>query len=110
MGHQLPQRDRLVEGIGRLEIGQILRDRRVEIELALLDELHDGEIGEQLRDGADAINGVGRGRLLRLRIGEAEAPRPDDGLIVHQGDGQGRQPLGGNLCSMNASRARAVSA
>ena len=75
MGHHLPQRDRLVEGIARLEVGQVFRDRRIEVESAALDQLHDGEVGEQLRHRTDAIDRVGRGRHLRLRIGEAEAAR-----------------------------------
>ena len=94
VAHQLPQGDLLVERVERLEVGQHARDRGVEVEGAALDQLHDGQVGEELRHGADAVDGVGGGRRLRLRVGEAVAARPDDGLIVHQGDGQGGQPLG----------------
>ncbi len=94
VAHQLAERDGRVESVDRLEVRQDARDRGVEVEGAALDELHHGQVGEQLRHRADAVNGVGRGRRLGLRVGEAVAARPDDLLIVHQRDRQGGQSLG----------------
>ena len=61
MTQKLPQRDRLgmVEGNHERELPAILLNRRVEIEPALLDKLHDGQRVEQLRDraGAETLSG-----------------------------------------------------
>jgi hypothetical protein len=86
MSHHLPQHDRLIEWVARLEIGQVTRDGCIQIEGAALNELHDGDIGKQLRQRTDTINRFSRGRDFRLGIGEAETARSDNALIVHQGD------------------------
>ena len=87
----------LPKRIDGLEIGQIFRDRRIEVERAAFDQLHHGQVGEQLRHRADAIDRLRRRRLFRGGIGEAEAVRPDDFLIVHQRDRQRRHALVGHL-------------
>ena len=91
--HQLPQSDWRVERIRRLEVRQVPRDGRVEVELSTLDELHDSDVGEQLGHGADAIHGLGRGWLLLRRIGIAEPPGPDHLLVLDQRDRDRRKPL-----------------
>ena len=93
MGHQVAQSDRLIERVLRVKIRQIFGDRFIEIEDSLLDQLHHREVGKQLGHGADAVNGRGGGWDLGLRVAEAESRRPDDLLIVHQGDRKGGQLL-----------------
>ena len=92
VGHQVPQGDRLVEGVLRMQVGQDVGDGGVEVELALLDKLHDGDVGEQLRDGADVVGGFGRGRGAVFGIGQAKSPGPDDLVAADQ-----RNRKGGNL-------------
>src|SRR5439155_8257785 len=90
VSHQMPERDLLSEGVGGFEIRQVTAYRRIEIEDASLNELHDADIGKQLGDGADTVHRFRRGRNLVLRVGPPEASSPDDLLVVHQGDGKGR--------------------
>jgi hypothetical protein len=49
---------------GDAEVGQHHGDRRVDVDLALLDELHREHAREQLRDGGDAVRRVRAGRVL----------------------------------------------
>ena len=93
MRHQLTERDRDVERVPGRKFGQDARHRRIEVELPLLDELHDREVGEQLGDRADPVHRLGRRRDLLLAIGEAESACPDDPLIVDQSDRKRRQCL-----------------
>ena len=91
--HELPQRDRLAGGIGRLELREVLGHGRVEVQFAAFDQLHDADVGEQLGDRADAIDRFRRRRHLVGGVRIAEAPGPDDGLVVHQGDREPGQLL-----------------
>ena len=97
MRHQHAQRDVFAEAIDGLEIGQIFGDRRVEVERAAFDELHHGQVGEQLRHRADAIDRLRRRRFFGGGIGETVAVRPDDFLIVHQCNRQRRDAFVGHL-------------
>jgi hypothetical protein len=90
MGHQLAQGNRLMKRIRRVKIGKVASDRGVKVESALLDQLHDGHVREQLGNRANPVDRVGRGRNLGLEIGEAKAFCPDDFLVVHQGNREGR--------------------
>ena len=66
MGHQLTQSDGFMKRIDWLKIGQVTSHRDVEIEPALFHQLHDSDVGEQFGDGADAVDGRGRGGRSRL--------------------------------------------
>ena len=77
VGHQHPQRDRLVARLVRgLEVGQVLRHRGVEVELALLDELHHGDVGEQLRHASRRGRPSRRWRGSSSRGPGSRTPRP----------------------------------
>ena len=87
MGHQHPQGDRLLARlVRRFEVGDVLCDRRIQVERPFLDELHHRHIGEELGDRADAIDRLGGGGDLAVAILVAEARGPDHLLIVHQRD------------------------
>jgi hypothetical protein len=70
VGQELACGDR--PGLGR-EARTIGLDRRVEGELALLDELHGGDRGHRLADRGGAVGGVGSGRHAVFDIGQPEA-------------------------------------
>ena len=54
MGEQLPQRHRHCNSrIAQAQIGQIFDDRRIQLDLMLIDQLSDAERGERFRDRAD---------------------------------------------------------
>ena len=93
MRHQLANRDRLAEGIVGMKVRQISRHGRVEVDLALLDELHYRDIGEELRHRADAIHGLRSRAAPRRRIDDAESLRPDHLLVVDERDRDDRQSL-----------------
>src|SRR6185437_3179511 len=85
--HQFAQCYRRAKWIVGREVRQIPGERRIQAEHALLDELHHGDIGEELRHAAHAINGIRRSRRAVGEIRVAEALRPDDALIVDESDG-----------------------
>ena len=58
MGHQVPERDRC-RRIARRELGQD-RLTGASRSIALLDELHQGHVGEQLGDRADPVDRLRR--------------------------------------------------
>ncbi len=95
--HQLPQRDRRPCGIARLELAEIARDRRIQLHRPALDQLHDADVGEQLRDRSYAIDGLRARRRPARRVLHAEPCRPDDPLVVDQCDGEGGNFLGLHL-------------
>ncbi len=84
----MPECDGLAERVARAKVREVTRHGRVQINLALLNQLHDGDVCKQLRDGADAIDRFGCRRHLALRVGESEALRPDYPLVVNEGDGE----------------------
>ena len=86
MRHDLAQGDRFVEWIFRMKAGQIGVHRRIDIQLALLLQLHHPNGGEQLGEGGDAVDRASPGGGLALGIGQAKSMRPDQGIPGHQGD------------------------
>jgi hypothetical protein len=60
-------------GLREPKLGQIAADRGVEVELALLDELHGDRAGHRLRDRADLEQ---RGRVDVERVLDARGPQP----------------------------------
>jgi hypothetical protein len=75
----------------------VLRDRVVELELALIPELHDGRCRERLRDGGDAKERFRCRRDAPLPVGLTKASRPDEILIVNDPDGESRLPAVSHL-------------
>ena len=63
------------ERVSRRELGQVAIHRRIEIELALFDELHDRQVGEKLGNRADPVDRLGRGRNAMLRRQRTRIPR-----------------------------------
>ena len=74
MRHDVAHRDRLAVARRNLEI-EVGVDVRVEVDLALLDQLHDRGPGEQLghRAGAEQ-RGFGRYRRALFDVGKADSP------------------------------------
>ncbi len=93
VGHELAQRQERAEGILRTEIGKDRLDGDVEVEVAPLGELHDRDVGEELGDRSDPVDGRRRRGPSGFRIGDAEALRPERAVAVDEGDGKGRQRL-----------------
>jgi hypothetical protein len=112
VGEHVPERDRRGVGGGDLELGQVGVHVRVEIQLALLDELHHRRPGEELGDRPGPKEGllrVHRRLVLHVRpavaLGEVELPVLDDGhgqsghvvrleLASHEAVQEGLQLLG----------------
>ena len=84
MRHQLAQSDRICERILGMKIGNVLADRRIQIDLSRFHHLHDADIGKQFRDRTHAIHRVRRCRNLLVGILIAEALRPHDLVAIDQ--------------------------
>ena len=82
--HQLPERDRFSGCVGRCEIRDVARHRRVEVERAALHQLHDAEVGEELGHGADAVHGFRARACAVAQVLKAEPARPDNALVIDQ--------------------------
>ena len=84
--HDVAQRDRLAERLGHLEV-EVRVDVGVEVELALLDQLHDRGPGEELRDraGAEERRLPVDGDAL-LDVGEAVALAEEDLAVLDDDD------------------------
>ena len=80
-----------------MEVWQDFFDRRVEIQLAALDKLHNADIGEELGYRADAIYRLGGGGNSLPGVGVPEALRPDRLVAIHQSDRDRRELLLGHL-------------
>ena len=78
-------------GIGDAEAGQVALHGRVELELAGLDQLHDGQGGEGLRRRADHEGGLGR-HGAPGGVSLAEALQVDDAVALHDGERDPRHP------------------
>ena len=87
MGHQVAQSDGAAEGGSNLKV-EILVDVGVEIELALLLQLHDCDPSEKLGDGCEAKDG-GRGfdGLFVFEVGIAVALLQEEFAVPHDQDG-----------------------
>ena len=84
-----PQRRRPVRGLG-----EVLRERVVEVELALVPELHDGRRRERLRDRRDRVPRLRRRLDPALRVSVSERLRPDGLARAEDRAGDARQPAG----------------
>ena len=94
MRQQVLEADRLGVGLGDVKI-QIGLDVRLEVELALLDELHHGRRRERLSDRGDAEQvpvGIDRDALFEIR--EAVAFLENNLAPVNHRDGQADQRIG----------------
>lgn len=78
------------------ELGQVGRDRLVEVQSADRDGLHDCRGCEQLRHRLDAEDGVGGDRSAALALPVAEALDPQRPIAIDERDGQPRYSLLGH--------------
>ena len=85
--HQLAQRDLFSKRVARMKIGQVVGDRRVEIQFATLHKLHHADVSKKLGNRADTVDGPGCGGGFLVGIGQSKTPRPDDLLVVDQRNG-----------------------
>ena len=79
--------------IVRLKIGQVLLDRSVQVEFTTLHKLHNADVREELGNGANAVDCLGAGGDFFVRVGIAEPLRPNNLLIIDQGDRKCRKLL-----------------
>jgi hypothetical protein len=97
VAEQHPQRDLafwvLLEGAVDGELGQVGRDRRVEVEAAGGNGLHDRRRREQLRHRLDAEDRVGGDHTGTCSVDMAEALDPQRPVPVDEGDGKPRDAL-----------------
>ena len=89
--HELPQGDGRAGRVVGGEVGEVVGDGGVDVELAAFVQLHDGDVGEELRDRPDAVDGGGGGGVAGGLL--AEAGRPRDAFFIDQRDGHGREAL-----------------
>jgi hypothetical protein len=84
VGQQVGEGDRLAERSRHFEVGQIVVDVAIELELPLLDELHHGRPHEELGDRADPKErAAGVDGTLRGDVGEAVALRQQDLAVAY---------------------------
>ncbi len=76
-----------------MKIGKVAIDRSIEVDPTQFHELHDGGIRKELGNRPYTINGVRSGGNFLLRVRQAETLSPDNLLIIHQRDRNGRQGL-----------------
>ena len=104
VGHQVVHGDRPGEGLGlervrvtarvhpRLgECRDVLRDRVVELEPALLVEHQRRHRRDRLRHRVHAIDGVRLYRAVRLDVAAAAGLEPGEAVVAHDGDEQPRE-------------------
>ena len=87
---------------------EVLHDRIVEAQLALLTQLHDRDSGEQLAVRGHAELRRRRHLQLRVGIGESEALAPDEFLIAHDTDHDPREPSYAICLSIHAENSRSA--
>lgn len=82
----------LVVGMSVLdrEPTQILGDRSIEANSILVAQLHEGDRGEELRDRADAVDGLCSGWRAGVGVRQSEAACCQEFLIVDDADRCGR--------------------
>ena len=68
--------------VAQLEI-KIFVHISLQVEFALLHQLHDGCGGKRLRDAGDAENGVGRHLLAAFTVFQAETVGVDNLVVLH---------------------------
>ena len=86
MRQDMPESDRLfgLEAILHLDIAQVLIDGLVELELALLLQLHEGSGGNRFEGRSGAVDCVRGRRSLGPDVGVAESGFPHDGIAPDQ--------------------------
>ena len=91
--------------IVQLELGDVLRDGVVELELALVDEHGERRGRHRLGRRSDRKARVLVGRLRRSLLQHAVALGEDDRIVLDDRDGErGDAPLGGGLCDVLVER------
>ena len=96
MGQQPPERellDRPVRVGDRPRLREVLDERVVEAQPALVAELEDRGRGERLRDRRDPEERVGPDRALRRAVGEPQGARPGERAVADDAGGEAGQPL-----------------
>ena len=84
VGEEVTRRDLLRDGrVRHPEVGQHLRDRGVEVERALVDELHDERRRPDLRDRADLEQRIRRHRHVRGRAENTGGRLGDRPVVEH---------------------------
>ena len=83
----------ILEPAPNAEIGEIIRDRSVEVEEPVLDGHQDAERREALGHRLDAEQGLGRDRFVHDPARVAVDPAPENGFVVDDGDGHSRRIL-----------------
>ena len=73
--------------IGELEFGQMLDDRIVPFELAVINERGQAGGGERFGAGGDGEAGVGRDLAVRAELADAVAAGEDDFAVFDDGQG-----------------------
>src|SRR5258708_4968205 len=76
--------------------GTIFLDGSVEVEVAAFVELEDGDGGDGLGDGAEAVKRGGNCGSGVFEVGHAEARGPDRLAVLHYGDGNAGNAIGGH--------------
>ena len=89
--HELAQGDGRAGRVVGGEVGEVVGHGGVDVEFAALVQLHDGDVGEELRHRTDAVDGCGGGGVAGGLF--AEAGRPCDALFVDERDGHGGEAL-----------------
>ena len=91
------QQDRAHDGLGVVEVGQVVGDRVVQRHLARLYEPHHQRRRELLRDGADAVDGPSSGGHAQLRVGGAVSLLENDLAVPGHGHGDPRCRVHGEV-------------
>src|SRR5215510_3142788 len=86
MGHELAKGNRRCSRPAWVEVGYIPAHWRVEVERSALHELHDADVGKQLRDGPDAVDRPGGRWCAVPEICDPEPACPDDVLAFDKRD------------------------
>ena len=91
VGEQVAERDRLAR-VRRIadRKRQVAADVVLELETALLPELHERRGGDGLRDRPDVLQRVERHRFALVEVCEAVGRRPDDGASLENAGGDTR--------------------
>ena len=91
MRHELAQGDRRAGAVVGGEAREVAAHGGVDVDLAALGQLHDGDVGEQLRNRTHTVDGGGGGGDAGGLL--SEACRPRDALVVDQRDRHRRETL-----------------
>ena len=90
VGHEVEDGDGPPEPGWDLHVAQVAVHRRIELQTAHLDQLHDGGGGERLGEGADAKDRLVRRPCAGGQVGKAVALREQDAIALHDRHGRSR--------------------